>query len=60
MIEKTDELLKNGDNVVLDATFQKKKYRDMAKEIADENNAIFILIQTTAPDNIDYKWFFLR
>jgi aminoglycoside phosphotransferase family enzyme/predicted kinase len=60
VIEKTDELLKKGHNVVLDATFQIKKYRDMAKEIADENNAIFILIQTTAPDNIVKNWLDVR
>ena len=60
VIEKTDELLKNGDSVVLDATFQKKKYRDMAQEIADKNDAIFILIQTIAPDNIVKNWLDIR
>lgn len=56
VIKKSNALLKNGNNVVLDATFQKKKYRYMVKEISDENNAIFILIQTNSPDKIVKKW----
>ena len=56
VIEKAAEILKKKSNVVVDATFQKKKYRDLAKKIADENNAVFILVQTTALDNIVRKW----
>jgi hypothetical protein len=56
VIEKANKLLKNNCNVVLDATFQKMKYRDMVKKISDKNNAIYILIQTTCPDNVVKKW----
>ncbi len=56
IMEKAASLLKNGENVVLDATFQKKKYRDMIRKIADENNAVFIAIQTTCPDDVAKKW----
>jgi hypothetical protein len=56
VIEKTAEILSKKGNVVVDATFQKKKYRDMAKKIASENNAVFVLIQTTAPDDAVKKW----
>ena len=56
VMEKAEYLLKKGENVVLDATFQKKSYRDMARKIAEENNAISVLIQCTCPENIVKKW----
>ncbi|MCK5031340.1 MAG: AAA family ATPase, partial [Thermoplasmatales archaeon] len=56
VMEKAEYLLKKGENVVLDATFQKKSYRDMARKIAEENDAISVLIQCTCPENIVKKW----
>ena len=56
VMEKAANLLKQGDNVVLDATFQKKEYRDMTKKIADENNAVLLTIQCVCPDDVVKKW----
>jgi len=56
VMEKAASLLKKGENVVLDATFQKEKYRNMARKIAKENNALFIPIQCTCPDDVAKKW----
>jgi len=56
VIEKAAKLLKKEENVVLDATFQKKKYRDMVKNVAKENNAFLIPIHCTCPDNVVKKW----
>lgn len=56
VMKKSADFLKNGENVVLDATFQKKKYRDMAKKIAKENNAILVPIKCTCPEEIAKRW----
>jgi hypothetical protein len=56
VIEKASEILKQGKNVVIDATFQKRNHRDMANKIAEENNAIFLSILCTCPDSIAKKW----
>jgi aminoglycoside phosphotransferase family enzyme/predicted kinase len=56
VIQKTEYILKKGKNVVLDATFQKKKYRDMARRITKENNAILIPILCVCPEEIVRKW----
>jgi len=56
VVEKASLNLKKGENVVLDATFQKKKYRDMAKDIANKNNAFLIPIQCICPDNVVKMW----
>ena len=56
VVEKAADLLKKGENVVLDATFQKKEYRDMAKKIAEENKALLLPIQCICPDNVVKKW----
>jgi predicted kinase len=55
VIKKASEKLANGENVVIDATFQKKKYRDMVKKIAFENNAIFIFIKCKCSEKIIRK-----
>jgi hypothetical protein len=56
VMKKAASLLKKGENVVLDGTFQKEKYRDMARKIAKENNALFIPIQCTCPDDVAKGW----
>lgn len=56
VIEKAVNHLKKSENVVLDATFQKKKYRDMVKNITEENKAFLIPIRCNCPDNVVKKW----
>ena len=55
-IEKASDFLKNGKNVVLDATFQKKKYRDLVRTIAKENNSILITVQCVCAEDMVKKW----
>lgn len=50
VMQRASPLLQNGDNVVLDATFQKKKYREMAHHIAAKHHAKIISIQCICPD----------
>jgi aminoglycoside phosphotransferase family enzyme/predicted kinase len=47
--------LKKGENVVLDATFQKKKYRDMAHHLAGKHHAVLITVQCVCPDAVVQK-----
>ncbi len=56
MFKKLEEKIQMNRNVILDATFQKKKYRDNVKEIVDKYNAILITIRCTAPDKIVKEW----
>ena len=56
VIETVADLLKKGENVVLDATFQKKKYRDMVKKVAGDYNTILLSIQCICPDDVVKKW----
>jgi len=56
MFKRLEEKLKLNKNIILDATFQKKKYRDKVREIVDRYNAIYIAIRCTAPDDIVKKW----
>jgi predicted kinase len=59
-IDKTYEMvmeqavicLKKKENVVLDATFQKKKYRDMVHRIAAKHHARLVKIQCVCPDDV--------
>ena len=56
VIEKAKFYLKQDKNVVLDATFQKKKYRDLVREIASKCNAYIVTIKCNCPDEIVKKW----
>jgi aminoglycoside phosphotransferase family enzyme/predicted kinase len=56
VIEKASDYLKTNENVLLDATFQKRKYRDMARNIAKENDALLIIIQCICSEYIAKKW----
>lgn len=47
--------LKKGENVVIDATFQKKKYREMACHMARKYNALLLMIQCICPDTVVKK-----
>jgi hypothetical protein len=55
VMEKASNLLKKGENVVLDATFQKKKYREMAQHTATKNHAKLVSIRCTCPDEVVKK-----
>ncbi len=56
VIEKAREILQQKKNVVIDATFQKRSHREMAKKEAEKNKAIFVPILCTCPDAIAKKW----
>ena len=49
-LEKSDEFLKKGRNVVLDATFKTKELRDMAFKIAKKNDSIFVILFCDLPE----------
>ena len=52
VMQRASRVLKKGQNVVLDATFQKKKYRDMAHHIAGQQHAALVMIQCVCPDAV--------
>jgi aminoglycoside phosphotransferase family enzyme/predicted kinase len=55
VIQQAETNLQKGDNVVLDATFQKKKYRQLAYELAGRQHAMIIIIQCVCPDDVVKK-----
>ena len=55
-LEKTDKLLRKGESVTLDATFKTKKLRKMARDIASKNNAIFIILYCSTPEEFVKKY----
>jgi aminoglycoside phosphotransferase family enzyme/predicted kinase len=44
--------LKKKENVVLDATFQKKSYRDLARALAQKHHAAAVFISCVCPDDV--------
>jgi predicted kinase len=52
ILEKAANFLKKGNNVILDATFKTKSLREMAKKIAEKNNANFIILFCNCPEKI--------
>jgi predicted kinase len=55
VMEQAAKFLKKKENVVLDATFQKKKYRDMMHHIAAKYHATLVRIQCVCPDDVVKK-----
>jgi hypothetical protein len=55
VMQRASTVLKKGENVVLDATFQKKKYREMAHHIAGKHHAQLIIVQCICPDLVVKK-----
>ncbi len=55
VMERATKFLKKGENVVLDATFQKKKYREMAHHIAVKHHATLVKVQCVCPDVVVKK-----
>jgi predicted kinase len=54
LFRRAEAVLKNG-NVVLDATFLFKKYREAAKRLAEKIGADFLMIETRCPEEIVKK-----
>jgi predicted kinase len=55
VMERAATFLKKNENVVLDATFQKKKYRDMMQHVAAKYHATLVRIQCICPDDVVKK-----
>ena len=55
VMEQAAIFLKKNENVVLDATFQKKKYRDMARHAAAKYHATLVEVQCVCPDDVVKK-----
>ena len=55
VIQRAEKTLKKGYNVVLDATFQKKKYRHLAYQLSERQHAPIIIIQCVCPENVVKK-----
>jgi predicted kinase len=51
-MEQATKFLKKKENVILDATFQKKKYRDMMQHVAAKYHAALVIVQCVCPDNV--------
>jgi uncharacterized protein len=56
VIDYARDILKKQGNVVLDATFQKRTHRLMAKDLAEEFNALFIPVYCTCPESVAKRW----
>lgn len=50
------DVLDQQKNIVLDATFQKREHRQMAKELAEKYAASFIPVFCTCPEKIAKEW----
>jgi hypothetical protein len=55
VMKRAADVLKNGGNVVLDATFQKKKYRQMAHHIAMKHHSAMVIVECICPDDVVKK-----
>jgi len=55
VMEQAAIFLMKNENVVLDATFQKKKYRDMVRHVAAKHHAMLVRIQCICPDDVVKK-----
>jgi len=55
-LKKADMLLNKGENVTMDATFKTKKLRDLARNIARKNNAIFLILFCKCPEEYIKKY----
>jgi predicted kinase len=55
VMERAAIFLMKNENVVLDATFQKKKYRDMVRHVAAKYHAMLVRVQCVCPDDVVKK-----
>lgn len=52
VLEKAAALLRQGRNVVVDATFQKQQYREMVEQVVEDTKAVDIWVRCTCPDQV--------
>ncbi len=52
MMERAKEHLEKGKGVILDATFARKEWRDMAQTVAREKGVPCLIVVTTAPEEV--------
>jgi len=55
MFRQTDETLKKGDGVILDATFVTQSLRRQAAAIAAKHNLTFVILQTDCSQEVSIK-----
>lgn len=60
LFEITEKKLKNENNVIIDASFQKQYQRDKAKQIASKTNSDFIIIYCNPPEDKIKEWLVKR
>jgi uncharacterized protein len=56
VMDYAEKQLKQGQNVILDATFQKRKHQRMAKDLASKYDASFIPLYCTCPEQKAKEW----
>lgn len=56
VLVEAEKKLQDGINVILDATFQKRKHRDLARRIAEKHNACFVAIHCICSEELVKKW----
>jgi aminoglycoside phosphotransferase family enzyme/predicted kinase len=56
IFEKAEKCVKEGQNVILDATFKNKELRDKAKDIAILNKSKFLILYCTCPEDLVKKY----
>jgi len=55
MFRQADEVLDNGDGVILDATFVTQSLRKRAAAIAAKHNLKFVILQTDCPQEVSIR-----
>ncbi len=60
MLVRTEELLKEGKKVVLDATFYRKKHRDAVKKLARKTESRFFIVECVTHENLLRERIFAR
>jgi len=55
MFRQADECLKQGDGVILDATFVTQSLRKRAAAIAAKHNLTFVILQTDCPQEVSIR-----
>ena len=55
MFRQADEILNNGDGVILDATFITQSLRKRAAAIAAKHNKTFVILQTDCPQEVSIR-----
>jgi uncharacterized protein len=56
VINEAEQLLKQNKNVILDATFQKRSHRKMAKNLTEQYNVVFVALLCTCPEKNAKQW----